>query len=182
MDILRQAFWIIRNPINVLENLAKQGYLAEIRSLLTDYQNLEKPVEYLKAVTIRAMRFLPKIYAKEWELIVKFGTSLESSVSIAEKLMATETWLYLGHKYNNFKQKHHIEAVKIALRSKPQERLQKNYILILGQFDPKSVEEFQVNKNDSMLVTAKNLALEGNPSAIFDLPCLLYTSPSPRDS
>ncbi|AOX03324.1 hypothetical protein BJP34_31270 [Moorena producens PAL-8-15-08-1] len=188
MEILRQAFWIIRNPLNVLENLAKQGYLAEIRSLLTHYQNIEQPVEYLKAVTIRAMRFLPKIYAKEWELIVKFGTSLESSVSIAEKLMATETWLYLGHKYNDFKQNDHIEAVKIALRSKPPERLQKNYLLILGQFEPKAVEEFQVNRNDPMLVTARNLALEGNRSDIFDLPepkiirQKYYSGQAPNDS
>ncbi len=188
MDILRQAFWIIRNPINVLENLAKQGYLAEIRSLLTHYQKLDQPVEYLKAVTIRAMRFLPNIDAQEWELIVKFGTSLESSVSFTEKLMATETWLYLGHKYNNFKQNDHIKAVKNALDSEPPERLQKNYLLILGQFEPKAVEQFQVNRNDPMLVSAKNLALEGNPSAIFDLPepkiirQKYYSGQAPNDS
>ncbi|NEO72016.1 RNA-directed DNA polymerase [Moorena sp. SIO3H5] len=188
IEILLTHYWIIRNPINVLENLAKQGYLAEIRSLLTHYQNLEEPVEYLKAVTIRAMRFFPKIYAQEWELIVKFATSLDSSVSIAEKLMATETWLYLGHKYNDFKQNHHIEAVKIALRSKPPERLQKNYLLILGQFEPKAVEEFQVNRNDPMLVTARNLALEGNRSDIFDLPepkiirKKYYSGQAPNDS
>ncbi|NEP68733.1 MULTISPECIES: RNA-directed DNA polymerase [Moorena] len=170
MEILRKAFWIIRNPINVLENLAKQGYIAEIRSLLTHYQNLEEPVEYLKAVTIRAMRFFPKISDQEWELIVKFATSLDRSFSIAEKLMATETWLYLGHKYNDFKQNHHIDAVNKALSSEPPERLQKNYLLILGQFEPKAVEQFQVNKNDPMLVTAKKLALEGKPSGIFDLP------------
>ncbi|NET67184.1 MAG: hypothetical protein F6K63_23470 [Moorea sp. SIO1G6] len=188
MEIFRKAFWIIRNPINVLENLAKQGYIAEIRSLLTHYQNLEEPVEYLKAVTIRAMRFFPKISDQEWELIVEFATSLDSSVSIAENLMATETWLYLGHKYNDFKQKHHIDAVKIALSSKPPERLQKNYLLILGQFEPKAVEELQVNRNDPMLVTAKNLALEGNPSAIFDLPepkiirQKYYSGQAPNDS
>jgi len=103
MEILREAFWIIRDPINVLETLAHQGYLAEIRSLLAYYQNLEQPVEYLKAITIRAMRFLPNIDAQEWELIVEFATLSGDSVSIAERLMATETWLYLGHKYNDFK-------------------------------------------------------------------------------
>ncbi|PSB42242.1 hypothetical protein C7B67_25590 [filamentous cyanobacterium Phorm 6] len=190
MEILREAFWIIRDLINVLENLARQGYLAEIRSLLVYYQNLEQSAEYLKAITIRAMRFLPNIDAQEWELIVEFATISDGSVSIAERLMATETWLYLGHKYNDFKQSHHIEAVKTALRYEPAppSRLQKNYLLILGQFEPNAVQEFSVNINDLMLVSARNLALEGNPSDIFDLPELkilrenYYSGQGPTDS
>lgn len=190
MEILRKEFWIIRDPINVLENLARQGYLAEIRSLLVYYQNLEQSAEYLKAITIRAMRFLPNIDAQEWELIVEFATISDGSVSIAERLMATETWLYLGHKYNDFKQSHHIEAVKTALRFEPRppSRLEKNYLLILGQFEPNAVQEFSVNVNDPMLVSARNLALEGNPSDIFDLPELkilrekYYSGQGPTDS
>ena len=190
MEILREAFWIIRDLINVLENLARQGYLAEIRSLLVYYQNLEQSAEYLKAITIRAMRFLPNIDAQEWELIVEFATISDCSVSIAERLMATETWLYLGHKYNDFKQSHHIEAVKTALRFEPRppSRLEKNYLLILGQFEPNAVQEFSVNVNDPMLVSARNLALEGNPSDIFDLPELkilrenYYSGQGPTDS
>ena len=190
MEILREAFWIIRDPLNVLENLARQGYLAEIRSLLVYYQNLEQSAEYLKAITIRAMRFLPNIDAQEWKLIVEFATISDGSVSIAERLMATETWLCLGHKYNDFKQSHHIEAVKTALRFEPRppSRLEKNYLLILGQFEPNAVQEFSVNVNDPMLVSARNLALEGNPSDIFDLPELkilrenYYSGQGPTDS
>lgn len=170
--ILREAFWIIRDPLNLLESLAQQGYCTEIRSLLIYYQNLTEPVEYLKAITIRSMRFLPEVNDREWKLIVEFSTLLDESISLAEKLMATETWLYLGHKYNNFKKSQHIEAVKNALNSDPPppNRLKKNYLLILGQFEPNSVNEFSVNSNDRMLVSAKDLALQGNPSAIFDLP------------
>lgn len=190
IEILREAFWIIRDPINVLENLARQGYHAEIRNLLVYYQSLEQPVEYLKAITIRAIRFLPDIDAQEWELIVKFSTTLDESVSLAEKLMATETWLYLGHKYNDFKQSQHIEAVKTALRCEPAppSRLQKNYLLILGQFEPNAVQEFSINVNDSMLVSARDLALQDNPSEIFDLPELkvlretYYSGQGPTDS
>lgn len=190
MEILCKEFWIIRDPLNVLENLARQGYLAEIRSLLVYYQNLEQSAEYLKAITIRAMRFLPNIDAQEWELIVEFATISDGSVSIAERLMATETWLYLGHKYNEFQRSHHIEAVKTALRFEPRppSRLEKNYLLILGQFEPNSVQEFSVNVNDPMLVSARNLALEGNPSDIFDLPELkilrenYYSGQGPTDS
>ncbi|TBR56627.1 hypothetical protein B4U84_28710 [Westiellopsis prolifica IICB1] len=188
MEILREAFWIIRDPINVLENLARQGYHAEIRSLLAYYQNLEQPLEYLKAIAIRAMRFLPDIDAQEWELIVKFATILDDSVSIAERLMATETWLYLGYKYNDFKQIHHIDAVKKALQSEPPSRLKKNYLLLLGQFEPNAVQEFSINVNDSMLVDARNIALQGNPSDIFDLPELkilrenYYSGQGPTDS
>ena len=190
MKILREAFWIIRAPISILENLARQGYLAEIRSLLAHYQNFEQPVGYLKAITIRAMRFLPAIDAQEWELIVEFATISDASVSVAERLMATESWLYLGHKYNDFKQSHHIEAVKNALRSEPPppSRLEKNYLLILGQFEPGAVQEFSVNVNDPMLVNARDLALQGNPSDIFDLPELkilrenYYSGQGPTDS
>jgi hypothetical protein len=190
IEILREAFWIIRDPINVLENLARQGYHAEIRNLLVYYQSLEQPAEYLKAITIRAMRFLPDIDTQEWELIVQFSTTLNDSVSLAEKLMATETWLYLGHKYNDFKQNQHIEAVKTALRSEPAppSRLEKNYLLILGQFEPNAVQDFSVNANDPMLVSARDLALQGNPSEIFDLPELkilretYYSGQGPTDS
>lgn len=190
MEILRKAFWIIRDPINILENLARQGYLTEIRGLLIYYQSLEQPVEYLKAITVRAMRFLPAINAQEWELIVEFATISDASVSVAERLMATESWLYLGHKYNDFKQSHHIEAVKNALRSEPPppSRLKKNYLLILGQFESGAVQEFSVNVNDPMLVNARELALQGNPSDIFDLPELkilrenYYSGQGPTDS
>jgi len=172
MEILREKFWIIREPLNVLENLARQGYSLKIRELLEYYRELNPSVEYLKAITLRAMRFLPDIDAQEWELIVEFATISKGSVSVAERLMASETWLHLGHKYNDFKQSHHIEAVKNALRFEPSppSRLEKNYLLILGQFEPSAVSEFSVNPNDPMLVGARDLALQGSPSDIFDLP------------
>jgi hypothetical protein len=172
VEILQEAFWIIREPSHVIESFARQGYQAEIINLLLHYKNSTKSVEYLRSVTLRAMRFLPNINAQEWEDIVHFATILDGSVSVAEKLMATETWLYLGHKYNNFKQNHHINAVKDALRSEPPPptRLQKNYLLILGQFESNALQEFPVNSSDLMLRDARNRALAGNPSDIFDLP------------
>ncbi|CAN1211055.1 Reverse transcriptase domain-containing protein [Tumidithrix helvetica PCC 7403] len=190
IEILREAFWIIRDPINVLESIARQGFLAEIRGLLAYYQNFAQPVEYLKAITIRAMRFLPNIDAQEWEIIVEFSTISDGSISIAERLMATETWLYFGHKYNDFKQSRHMESVKNALRWEPSppSRLEKNYLLILGQFEPNAVQEFSVNVNDPMLVDARDLALQGDPSALFDLPELkilrenYYSGQSPTDT
>ncbi len=168
-EVLLKQFWMIRDPLHLLENIARQGYDTEIRTLLICYQNFQPPVEYLKAITIRAMRFLPHVNAEEWQLIVNFSTISDGSVSIAERLMATETWLYLGHKYNNFKQNSHLEAVKNALKQSPPSRLEKNYILILGQFDQNAVPEFSVDVNDPMLVDARDLALQGNPSEIFDL-------------
>ncbi|MHC5825385.1 MAG: hypothetical protein ACYT04_58440 [Nostoc sp.] len=102
--------------------------------------------------------------------------------------MATESWLYLGHKYNDFKQSYHIDAVKKALQSEPSNRLKKNYFLLLGQFEPNAVQEFSINVNDPMLVDARNIALQGNPSDIFDLPELkilrenYYSGQGPTDS
>jgi len=188
MEILNESFWIIRNPLNILDNLAQQGYHSEIRSLLEFYQGLYQPVEYLRAITIRSMRFLLKLDAEEWELIVEFATILGDSVSIAEKLMASETWLYLGDKYNDFKQTHHIDALKKALQSEPPSRLKKNYLLLLGLFEQNALQDFSVNLNDSMLVDAKNIALQDDPYDIFDFPELkilrekYYSGQGPRDS
>jgi len=189
-EVFKDSFWIIRKPLNVLENIADQGFIKELNELHEHFQNLDQSVEYLKAITIRSMRFLPNVEAQEWETIVEFATSTDDSVGLAERLMATETWLYLGHKYDDFKQSQHIEAVKTALRSepKPPSRLEKNYLLILGQFEPKTVQEFSVNVNDPMLVSARDLALQGNPSEIFDLPELkilretYYSGQGPTDS
>ena len=190
MEILRESFWIIRDPINALESLARQGYHTEIRGLLRHCQALKQPCEYLKAITIRAMRFLSDINADEWETIVSIATVTDGSGSFIERLMATETWLYLGHRYNDFRQDHHIEAVKMALvfEPPPPSRLEKNYLLILGQFELNAVQEFSINSNDPMLETAKNVALQGNPSEIFDLPELkilrenYYSGLGPNDS
>lgn len=191
-EVLKGSFWIIRKPLNLLESIANQGFLKELNELFDHFQNLDQSIEYLKAITIRSMRFLPSVEAKEWETIVGCATSIDSSVGLAEKLMATETWLYLGHKYDDFKQSQHIEAVKAALRSEPAppSRLEKNYLLILGQFEPNAVQEFSVNVNlnDPMLVSARDLALQGNPSEIFDLPELkilretYYSGQGPTDS
>lgn len=190
MEILRESFWIIRDPINALESLARQGFHTEIRSLLRYYQALQQPCEYLKAITIRAMRFLPDIDADEWKIIVSIATVTDGSGSFIERLMATETWLCLGYKYNNFRQDHHIEAVKMALSFEPPppSRLEKNYLLILGQFELNAVQKFSIDSNDPMIETAKNIALQGNPSEIFDLPELkilrenYYSGQGPNDS
>ncbi len=170
MEILcGEKFWIIRDPIHILESLARQGFCPQIRTLL-NYTNRELSSEYLKAITLRAMRFLPNIDGQEWEIIVEFST-LESS-SIVEKLMATETWLYLGHKYSSFKQDSHLQSVKKALNSELDypNQLVKNYILILGLFGSNIVQDCTEDVNDPMLKDARNLALKGSPSDIFDFP------------
>lgn len=171
-EMLRESFWILRDPVAILENLARQGYGAEIKNLFGYYQSLEENVDFLKASVIRAMRLLPTLDAQELEVIVECATMINSSVSIAEMLMATETWLCIGKKYNSFKQSHHIEAVKEALYSHPNlpNRLIKNYLLILGQFAPNVLQDISVDESDPMLVVAKEMAIKGNPSEIFYLP------------
>jgi hypothetical protein len=171
MEILcGEKFWIIREPIHILESFARQGYCPQIRTLLNYYTNRESSSEYLKAITLRAMRFLPDIDGQEWEIIVEFST-LESS-SIVEKLMATETWLYLGHKYSSFKQDSHLQSVKKALNSEQDypKQLLKNYILILGLFGINIVQDCTEDVNDPMLKDARDFALKGSPSDIFDFP------------
>jgi len=86
---------------------------------------------------------------------------------------------------DRFLAEHGIPAKDIHF---PPSRLEKNYLLILGQFEPSAVQEFSVNQNDPMLVSARDIALQDSPSKIFDLPepTILrenyYSGQSPTDS
>ena len=88
-------------------------------------------VDYMKAVTLRGIRYLPEITKEQWDMLVKEATS---SAKISS-LMATETWLALNNRYKNMITESHIDAVKMALKREPPpiSRVIKNYWLIIKQ-------------------------------------------------
>ena len=110
--ILCQHPAIVREPLQALESLARQGCSSKVVGILNYYQNnsggsltsgilnyyqnnsgsLTSMNEYMRAVTLRLFRFLPKINEIIWKKIVEFATL----GSLVERLMATETWIYLG--------------------------------------------------------------------------------------
>lgn len=168
-EILCQKPWIFREPLQIVESLAIQGYLVEVMKLIAYYQNQSiKMSEYMRAVSIRAIRFFTTINEDAWEKVVEYAIN----GTLVERLMATETWLCLA--YNNLcdglVQDSHIEAVSIALHSEPlpTARLKKNYLLILGLYKRDAISDESVDNNDYMLCEAYKMALEGSIEDLFE--------------
>jgi hypothetical protein len=169
VEILCEKPWVFREPLQIVESLAIQGYLIELMEIIAYYQNRShKMSEYIRAVSLRAIRFLPKINEYAWGKVVEYSIN----GTLVERLMATETWLCLA--YNNLcdglVQDSHIEAVSIALHSEPlpTARLQKNYLLILGLYKRDAISDESVDNNDYMLCEAYKMALDGSIDDLFE--------------
>jgi len=166
VDILCKEPWILREAIQVLDSLARQGFVIEIVEVIAFYQDsLLEMSEYIRAVALRAIRFLPETNEYVWNQIVKYSTT----ASLVERLMATETWLYLGHLSHQFVSDRDINAVLEALHAvpPPTNRLKKNYLLILALYDNQAIFDEPVESNNLMLKEARNLALEGSAENLF---------------
>ncbi|MBD2196295.1 MULTISPECIES: RNA-directed DNA polymerase [Calothrix] len=172
IKILCDYPWLIRKPLPIVESLARQGHRSEVMKLLEYYTNCTAPTaEYMRSITLRAIRFLPSIDAHDWNTLVYFATKSNSTV---EKIMATETWLYLINYFPNLitqlVQEQHISSVVKALNSNPApvNRLKKNYLLILGQYKREDIiYEVLENETDYILDEASNMALEGGLENLF---------------
>lgn len=169
VEILCEKPWVFREPLQIVESLAIQGYLVELMEVIAYYQNRSiKMSEYIRAISLRAIRFLPTINEYAWEKVVEYSIN----GTLVERLMATETWLCLA--YNNLcdglVQDSHIEAVSIALHSEPlpTARLKKNYLLILGLYKRDAISDESVDNNDYMLCEAYKMALEGSIDDLFE--------------
>lgn len=170
VDLICGEIFVIRDLLEVVTKLARQGYVEAIKRLWECYQNNKRPTsEYIRAVILEAIRFLPSIDLENWELIFESATRGQSDI---ERLKATETWLYLGDVAKSFVQNYHIQAVIKALNSgtPPFTRLKKNYILILGMHDPDAIFNIEISQKDKeeyIIRDALKLALEGKVSELF---------------
>lgn len=134
LNDLEQLF-IIRNLLHVFTSLARQGHTSATKTLLSHFQNSNiRFSEYIRAVAIEALRFLPSFDINDWEFIFEAAVNGKSNI---ERLKATETWLFLADVAKQFVQSTHIQSIVNALKSNPQPftRLRKNYILILGMYE-----------------------------------------------
>lgn len=173
-EILCNMPWIFRKSSqNIIESLARQGYQTEIINVLESYENsTNRTADYMRAITLRGMRFLPKINSREWDKVVEFSTINNSVVT---KLMATETWLYLINFSNSLIKKlvkpSDIDALIKALNTNPPpiNRLKKNYLLILGQYKPEYIsnEIFVDNNGDYMLTEVGNILSKDGSKVLF---------------
>ena len=162
VDILCEQPWIFSNLLQVLENLSKQGYAKKsIFPVIAYYQNNSLKIsEYIRAVALRAFRFSSQINEDIWEKIVEYSVG---GASIVEKLMATESWLYLGHLSDRYVEDSQIQSISNSLQNEQNNRLKKNYILILAMYDNQAMIE-EIDSSDYMLKTAYDIALEGSES------------------
>ncbi|MDB9489837.1 RNA-directed DNA polymerase [Dolichospermum circinale CS-534/05] len=165
--------FVIRNLLDVIIALAYQGHTDAIKQLWTFYQNgniaTEEPSEYVRAILLESLRFLPILQLADWELIFNYSTAAKSDI---EKLKATETWLYLGHLSKPYVQPQHLQNIVKALKSDPPPftRLKKNYILILGMYNydlPDNIPLSKEEKNDYLIKDALKLAESGKVAEIF---------------
>lgn len=170
VNLICSDLFVIRDLLDVVISLARQGYTDAINQLKQCYQNnSNKTSEYLRAVILEALRFLPSLNIQDWELIFEAATEGTSDI---ERLKATETWLYLGDVAKQFVQAKHIQAVVNALNSEPQPfiRLKKNYILILGMHDSNEFINVSISSkelDDYLIASALNLAQNGKVSELF---------------
>jgi retron-type reverse transcriptase len=166
VHVLCSMPWLIRNPASVVESLARQGFSEHIYVLLTQYSNESDPMqEYMKAIVLRAIRFMPDIELELWDELVECTIS----TSTATCLLASETWLHLGPRCQHLVTDRHLHLLRSALTQgvQPISRLKKNYLLILGMHDVDSVRD--MGAEDHFLISAaQDIILESGTEALFD--------------
>jgi hypothetical protein len=166
VHVLCSMPWLIRNLASIVESLARQGFSKHIYVLLTQYSDESDPMqEYMKAITLRAIRFMPDIELELWDELVECIIS----TSTATCLLASETWLHLGPRCQHLVTDRHIHLLRSAFiqGAQPISRLKKNYLLILGRYDIDSVRN--MGTEDHFLISAaQDIILESSMEALFD--------------
>ncbi|MEB3149880.1 MAG: reverse transcriptase domain-containing protein [Sphaerospermopsis sp.] len=171
--ICDEKLFVIRDLLDVIVSLARQGHTEAIQQLRDNYINkTNETSKYLRAVILEAMRYLPNIDIQDWEFIVKLALEGQSDI---ERLKATETWLYLGDIAKQFENEETLKSISKLLENSNElnSRLKKNYILILGLHDPEKLAnlpniEDLYKTQDYLISDSCKLVLNGKVSAIFE--------------
>jgi hypothetical protein len=135
VEVLREYPWLMRDKTNhVIECLARQGYASEVLTLLDYYEKDPYEMsEYLRAIVLRSLRFLPVFEDAYWGVLINYSTNH----SPVECLMATESWFYLNDTPGFLNQAVQIEEVEKVLKENNTElpsRLMKNYALLVKRY------------------------------------------------
>ena len=149
--ILQHQPWLVREPMRVIENLARHGYVHELPTLLNHYENETHEMnEYLRASVLRAIRFLPEVDSEILQLLTNYAVE----GSLVEKLMATESLEYLRERQKLPPGHTLIQAIQgIAVTDSPiPNRLIKNYALLMQGDDKDLIRDLGFNGDDPMLL------------------------------
>jgi hypothetical protein len=132
LEILQESPWITKSLSSLVESLARQGYAEELLDIFSYYRHDSREMcEYIRAVLLRAMRFLPVVYEEHWDIIVEYSVQ----GSLVEQLMASETWLFLSSVPGFLEQEELCIVIREELTKSVPHRLAKNYLLILSEYD-----------------------------------------------
>jgi SAM-dependent methyltransferase len=156
--VLTERPEIIREHGPVVQALAHQGFPAQVSELLGHYWCREDEIgEYMRAVLLRAIRYLPLIQMDTWKSLVHWATKGNG----IDALAATETWLFVSDRCAQHVSERDVSAVESALCSDTQvdARLAKNYMLILGLYDSSEFDQPMLHAAD-LLASARRLATE----------------------
>ena len=121
---------------------------------------------YLKAVTLRAVRFLPRLEMAGWQKLTEFMFVGED----VTRLLATETWLALTVNMDMSPLADDVrkQAQSILNKQLPDRRLLKNYLLVLGKVNAQDVVVFASQcRNDPLLSQACSVASNGAVADLF---------------
>lgn len=160
--------WLIRYQQLLLGYLAVQGYSEEVWRVIDFYDRESKPMSnYMCAIAIRALRFLPRLTPAEWQRLTEFMTSDDDLV----RLMATETWLAASSQLPTAPLRDTVKRLTnsvLAHGGLSSQRLLKNYLLILGRIEPADVTGLELNcDDDPLLATAYAIACSGSTAKLF---------------
>jgi hypothetical protein len=133
-----QSPWLLNDQVKIIEGLARQDFQEEMSQLLEFYTPGDHEFqEYMKAIVLRGLRFLPIMNQDIWLRVIDNSINGPDITS----LMASETWLYVGQKYLHWTETAHFRLLKDALQERANSRLRKNYVLILGKFAKSELDE-----------------------------------------
>lgn len=101
-DALREP-GILRNPRWIIEAIVRQGIILEFLDLLNELRHRNYTADdYMRAVCARALRFLSNDFHDNYDgFLSEFLSDIIHSGSNIEKLMATETLVFLDRRYEN---------------------------------------------------------------------------------
>lgn len=123
--------------------------------------------EYMRAITLRSLRFSPSLNAEYWHKLVYYATEADS---VVERLMASETWLFRRLESKKIIEEKHLTSVKEALYKtspKPTARLRKNYILILGFYEQIDLEDNNFEDSDFIIKDCVEILRQGRLEELF---------------
>lgn len=162
VTIINHKPWLL-DVSHIFEYMGLNGLYSHLNEILDHYNNKKDTSEreYVMAMGLRAIRYFPNISKTHTFRLLEYGTR---SPSVIEKIMATETILIRRGDIPEEELVKYLPKIAECLTEDNNSRLEKNYILLLGQ---DISQEFIPDSSNQLLKDAHFLALNGNVESIF---------------